>query len=100
MVYRFRMLHDFVTSNRNEVINRCRENAATRSPQAPADGDLGGPLFLEQLVNILRLEQQTPDRNVDEPAPAPSSTEIGRAAALHGAELLRFGFSVDQVVHG
>jgi hypothetical protein len=26
-------------------------------------------------------------------------TEIGRAAALHGAELLRQGFSVDQVVH-
>jgi hypothetical protein len=94
------MLHEFVTLNRNEVIHRCREKAATRSPQVPSAGDLGVPLFLEQLVNILRIEQQTPDRNVGEPAPTPTSTEIGRTAALHGAELLRLGFSVDQVVHG
>ncbi len=94
------MLHDFVTLNRNEVINRCRQKAATRSPQVPAGGDLGVPLFLQQLVNILRIEQQTPDRNVGEPASTPTSTEIGRTAALHGAELLRLGFSVDQVVHG
>ena len=26
-------------------------------------------------------------------------TEIGRAAALHGADLLRLGYTVDQVVH-
>jgi len=32
--------------------------------------------------------------------PAPSASPLGRAAALHGAELLRLGFSIDQVVHG
>jgi hypothetical protein len=31
--------------------------------------------------------------------PTPAQTSIGRAAALHGAKLLRRGFSVDQVVH-
>ena len=31
--------------------------------------------------------------------PTPAPTEIGRAAAVHGAELLRLGYSVDQVVH-
>jgi hypothetical protein len=56
------------------------------------------PLFLQQLVETLRTEQDTHVRDVDaEPTPAP--TEIGRAAALHGAELLRRGFTVDQVVH-
>jgi hypothetical protein len=60
--------------------------------------DHGVPVFLEQLADTLRCEQMTPARSVDsEPAPAP--TAIGRAAALHGAELLRRGFSVDQVVH-
>jgi hypothetical protein len=60
--------------------------------------DHGVPLFLQQLVETLREEQNTHIRRVDsEPTPAP--TDIGRAAALHGAELLRRGFSVDQVVH-
>src|SRR6202023_2773778 len=31
--------------------------------------------------------------------PTPAPTEIGRAAALHGTELLRRGYSIDQVVH-
>jgi len=59
----------------------------------------GVPLFLQQLVEILQKEQDTHVRTdaVAEPTPAP--TEIGRAAALHGAELLHQGFTVDQVVH-
>ena len=56
------------------------------------------PLFLEQLAETLKAEQTTTARNSDtEPAPTP--TAIGRAAALHGAELLRGGFTIDQVVH-
>jgi hypothetical protein len=61
-------------------------------------GDHGVPLFLEQLVDTLRKEQGTAVRGNDADA-APAPTKIGRAAALHGAELLRRGFSVDQVVH-
>jgi hypothetical protein len=93
------MLHEFLSLNRTQVIYRCREKAATRSPRASAAGELGVPLFLEQLVDILRIEQQTSNRNIEEAAPTPTSTEIGRAAALHGAELMRFGYSIDQVVH-
>jgi hypothetical protein len=94
------MLHEFLTSNRQLLINRCREKVAKRfePTETEATVDHGVPLFLQQLVETLRDEQQTDIRTVDsEPAPAP--TEIGRAAALHGAELLRQGFSVDQVVH-
>ena len=31
--------------------------------------------------------------------PTPAPTEIGRAAALHGTELSRLGYSIDQLVH-
>ena len=94
------MLHEFLTSNRQVLISRCREKVAKRFEpiETPATVDHGVPLFLQQLVETLRDEQNTDIRTVDsEPAPAP--TEIGRAAALHGAELLRQGFSIDQVVH-
>src|ERR1700678_907802 len=94
------MLHEFLTSNRQLLISRCREKVAKRfePPETLATIDHGVPLFLQQLVETLREEQNTSIRSADsERVPAP--TEIGRAAALHGAELLRQGFSVDQVVH-
>ena len=94
------MLHEFLTSNRQLLITRCREKVAKRfePTETRATIDHGVPLFLQQLVETLRMEQDTDLRGVEsEPTPAP--TEIGRAAALHGAELLRQGFSVDQVVH-
>jgi hypothetical protein len=94
------MLHEFLTSNRQLLVSRCRENVARRfGPTEPsATIDHGIPLFLQQLVETLRGEQDTLVRGV-ESEPTPAATDIGRAAALHGAELLRRGFSVDQVVH-
>ena len=94
------MLHEFLTSNRQLLISRCREKVAKRSAPTGtlATIDHGVPLFLQQLVETLRSEQETHIRGVDA-EPTPATTEIGRAAALHGAELLRRGFSVDQVVH-
>jgi hypothetical protein len=94
------MLHDFLTSNRQLLITRCREKVAKRFEPAETQAtiDHGVPLFLQQLVETLRAEQGTHVRGVDA-EPTPAHTEIGRAAALHGAELLRRGFTVDQVVH-
>jgi hypothetical protein len=94
------MLHEFLTSNRQLLIDRCREKVAKRFEpvETQATIDHGVPLFLQQLVETLREEQGTHIRSADS-EPAPAHTEIGRAAALHGAELLRRGFSVDQVVH-
>src|SRR6202171_4672842 len=91
----------FLTSNREELISRCRAKVAERSEPADilASVHHGVPLFLHQLVETLRVEQTTSARHVDESEPTPASTDIGRAAALHGAELLRLGYSVDQVVH-
>jgi hypothetical protein len=94
------MLHEFLTTNCQLLIARCRDKVAKRFEPTGnlATIDHGVPLFLQQLAETLRGEQNTSVRHADaEPTPAP--TEIGRAAALHGAELLRRGFSVDQVVH-
>jgi len=91
------MLHEFVTSNRNELIARCRNKVARRATPAPASAKNGVPLFLEQLVDTLRQDESA--RDAPEPEPTPAPTVIGRAAALHGATLLRSGYTVDQVVH-
>jgi len=95
------MLHEFVTANRQALISLCREKVAKRFEPTEAAGtiDHGVPLFLEQLVETLRDEQITGIRTGHDSEPTPAPTDIGRAAALHGAELLRRGFSVDQVVH-
>ena len=100
------MLHEFLTSNRNELIKRCRRAAASRvGPSlSTATIDSGVPLFLQQLTGILRKEQQSDVR----PPEGKSSvllggdgrSEIGRTAALQGAEFLRLGYNLDQVVHG
>src|SRR5688572_5023538 len=101
------MLHVFLTANRQTLITRCRDKVARRIPQHPGNAELrhGVPVFLEQLVDTLRLEQtSTPLASFEvsgppSPQKTPASSEIGRSAAKHGSELLRQGFTVDQVVH-
>jgi hypothetical protein len=95
------MLHEFLTANRPILIARCREKVAKRfeASESEAAIDHGVPLFLEQRVETLRAERETNVREGVDTDPTPAPTPIGRAAALHGAELLRRGFSVDQVVH-
>jgi hypothetical protein len=94
------MLHEFLTMNRQLLISRCREKVAKRfePTETRATIDHGVPLFLQQLVETLREEQGT-DVRASDSEQTPATTEIGRSAAIHGAELLRQGFSVDQVVH-
>jgi len=95
------MLHQFLTANRSELIKRCAEKTARRfSPfMPPALVNYGVPLFQNQLSETLRDQQHTTKREDGDPEPTPAHTDIGRAAALHGAELLRLGHSIDQVVH-
>lgn len=94
------MLHELLTANREELIRRCRTKVASRL--APGTGDVsaehGVTLFLQQLIDTLQHEQLARFRHIADPMPTPSNSAIGRAAALHGAEMLSKGFSVDQVV--
>ena len=101
------MLHEFLTANRQTLITRCSDKVAKRTPKRPGDAELrhGVPLFLEQLVETLELEQTSkPLASVEvsgpsDPQKTPGSSDIGKTAAKHGSELLRQGFTVDQVVH-
>jgi signal transduction histidine kinase len=99
------VLHEFLTSNRGDLIERCRLKVARRSAPRVTDAELthGIPLFLDQLIKTLQVEQTTDpmlSRKVSGPAGGGAvSSEMGTAAALHGRELLQLGFTVDQVVH-
>ena len=99
------MLHEFLTLNHQELIRRCKDKAGARFEPSlsPATIDHGVPLFLQQLTGILREEQVTdkrPAANDDRASGPDQINEIGRSAALQGTELLRLGYTLDQVVHG
>jgi signal transduction histidine kinase len=82
------MLYEFIALHREDIIRRCRAKVATRSVPKPTEEEIdhGVPLFLDQLVGVLRLG-------------LPSSPEMVSSAVLHGHDLLRQGFTVSQVVH-
>jgi hypothetical protein len=86
------MLHDFISSNGEELISRTRAKVSARPSPCASTGEPenGVPLFLAQLSETLRLEvSATPF----------SPTAIGAGAARHGRELLAKGYSISQVVH-
>jgi signal transduction histidine kinase len=86
------MLHSFIEANRDAIIARTRERVGDRPWPSLSNHEIeyGVPLFLTQLSETLRLE------TTDSPF-APNT--IGSTAARHGAELLKAGFNVSQVVH-
>jgi signal transduction histidine kinase len=90
------MLHDFISTNREEIIRRCRAKVATRPvpPPTKAEIDHGVPLFLNQLVDELIRANGNGNGHGRS-----SGVEIRKTAVLHGHDLLRQGFTVSQVVH-
>lgn len=64
----------------------------------------GVPLFLDQLILTLRLEQEEKFKSANHISGKaggedPSNPEVAKMAGLHGGELLKRGFTVEQVVH-
>jgi signal transduction histidine kinase len=94
------MLHDFIADNRGELISRCRNKASQRhAPKAtPAELEHGIPLFLEQLIKTLRMEQSSEPFS-HQPENGHRAVDMGKAAMAHGSDLMEHGFTVDQVVH-
>jgi signal transduction histidine kinase len=87
------VLHDFIKTNREVLIDRCQAMVASRSEPKLTDikPAHGIPIFLDQLIETLNNEQACD-------APRSSSSEIGAMAALHGRDLLERGFTLEQVV--
>jgi signal transduction histidine kinase len=99
------MLHEFLTTNRADLIERCRLKVAKRLAPKVTGAELthGIPAFLDQLIKTLEVEQTSEpmrSRRVSGPSGGgPAVSEIGATATLHGRELSLQGFTVEQVVH-
>src|SRR5688572_23683596 len=99
------MLHEFLKTHRADLIERCRAKVAARPAPAAGDAELahGVSAFLDQLIRTLQLEQTSqPMRSREVSGPSGGSngfSEMSETATLHGRELLRRGFTIDQVVH-
>jgi signal transduction histidine kinase len=85
-------LRDFITTHRQELIERTRAKVGLRpAPRATTDELTNGvPLFLTQLGNILKEEAAQSQ---------PNGSDMGVSATHHGRDMLRQGFSIAQVVH-
>ncbi len=101
------VLHEFLTNNRAELVQRCRAKAQRRHPShaLPPQAQQGIPEFMEQLIETFRLEG-APSGFAEHPVPGKGQPALSlvprdktRSAATHGEELRRHGFAIDQVVH-
>lgn len=82
----------FLNAKRLELIALCRAKVAL-GPERAAKSPIG-------IQTLERSAQPMRGRDIAGPAGgAPAASEIGMVAAAAGGELLRFGFTVDQVEH-
>ena len=94
------MLREFLSENREELIERCRFKVTMRrAPRAtPRELSHGVPLFLDQLMDVfphaarLAAGSEATDR-------LQADQDIALTAARHGRELLKHDFTIEQVVH-
>jgi len=99
-------MHKFLLNNREALIQRCRTKCAQQPARVVSKEQLqnGVPLFLDRLIETLKLEQaigpSTRRKILDSSGSESSACEVDISAAKHGRELLQLGFSIDQVVHG
>jgi signal transduction histidine kinase len=99
------VLHEFLTANKANLIERCRLKVAKRLAPKVVGMELahGIPRFLDQLIKTLEVEQTSDpmrSRRISGPSGGGAMvSEIASTAALHGRELSEHGFTVDQVVH-
>jgi signal transduction histidine kinase len=86
------MLHEFISANRDLIIERTRAWVQDRPWPSVSTAELehGVPQFLTQIVQILQMTAG-PQRAAED--------EITAAAARHGSDLLALGYNVSQVIH-
>lgn len=100
------MLHVFLSRHRAELVDRCRDKVAERALPGAVMRELehGVSVFLDQLITTLQHEQAAAEpEGGGASGPGGSreraSTPMGISAAAHGGELLRNGFTVEELVH-
>lgn len=84
------MLHEFLEENKTKVLALAEEKTKTLAGNLVSSDQLrqGLPLFYDQLIKVL-IKKMT----------AVPSEEMLAAAAEHGQEYLRLGYSLSHVVH-
>ena len=97
-------MHAFLSNNRNEIIRRCRIKILDQIDRSATQTQLqnGIPIFLEQIIQILQMDEKKTSENSIIPERASSNTiilDVNLVAAQHGRDLLSLGYTVDQVVH-
>lgn len=100
------MMHTFLTNNRDDLIARCQAKVKKRPKRSATAEQLtnGVPMFLDQLIRTLIAEGSNEHVEITKIS-GPSGgdrvmlSEMGVSAAAHGTDLLKLGFTVDQVVH-
>jgi signal transduction histidine kinase len=95
------MLHEFLTANRDDVIAACQARVVQRSGSKQSEAELehGVPLFLDMIIKMLRDGKTAPDtNNAHSSKDGEAGSERGVAASRHGRDLMRRGFTVEQVV--
>jgi hypothetical protein len=85
------------------LIDRCGRMVASRGDSKARDQELahGIPMFLNQLIETLRIEQtseRTRSREISGLAGGGTASQIGDVATIHGRDLLDQGFTLEQVV--
>jgi hypothetical protein len=97
-------LQTFIAEYRQELISRTRAKVAKRASPQPEPHELehGVPIFLKQLAAVLEDEvASNGSQRPEEPNASPIKDDpIGKTASLHGQDLRKVGFSLEQVVHG
>jgi hypothetical protein len=112
-------LREFLLKNEKEVLALTEKKTLELAGPRASSKQLkqGLPLFFQQLLGILNLNRPAitvPAENqsgaakgaaaADEPAIAaatgkPEEVAVAQAAALHGSEMLRLGYTLSHVVH-
>ena len=83
------MLHEFLTSNHQEILARARAKIAVRPAPRPTEAELrdGVPLFLDQLIARLRGSLQ-------------AGADMNASATRHGRAMQRVGITVSALIYG
>ncbi len=99
-------MRNFLTNNREELVSRCTSKVAQRPWRAATELQLanGIPMFLDQLIRTFAAEDaDSPADSIRISGPSGGDSlalsEMGVSATAHGKELLKLGYTVDQVVH-
>ena len=115
------MLDTFLIENRNEILKYCEAKSRAAREGLPSSSKLkrGLPIFFTQLIEVLHKNakpkkvdmspkiHKTRHTNVERLKLSRQAQRkmkgdrviITKTAAVHGAELLRLGYTISQVVH-